>query len=98
MRNYAIGILLMGLYFFLSTSMTASSPPRATLTTEYPMSVDDIQPSSNPNSFPSSTQAKEYEKLERARKRAEIQKKIEAFLTQDHVKQIDSKFQQTEKT
>ncbi len=70
MKNYAIGILLMGLYFLLCTSMTSSS----------------------------STLAKEYEKLERSRKRSEIQKKIEAFLTQDHVKQIDSKFQQGEKT
>jgi Spy/CpxP family protein refolding chaperone len=78
-----------------------STPTSSTATSSTPKPSDrksaEVKPITAPPSTPESSQAKEYEKLERSRKRAETQKKIEAFLTQDQVKQLGAKLQQGEK-
>jgi hypothetical protein len=106
MKKYTTGILVVAAALFLG-SLTACSPSKTTATS--PTSVvasatpvasapaAELKPSSTPTPTPGASHAKEYEKLERTRKRAEVQKKIEAFLTQDQVKQFDSKLQQGEK-
>ena len=101
MKKHIVRISIIAAVALLMGGMTAcsfagnamagnSKTPQAT-------TIPEIPSNTAPNASRETNQAKEYEKLERSRKRAEVQKKIETFLTQDQVKQLDSKLQQGEK-
>lgn len=101
MKKYTIRLSIIAVVVLLMGGMTGCSQAgnaKVENTPEAPAPVrSEVQSSTTPNPSHENNQAKEYEKLERSRKRAEVQKKIEAFLTQDQVKQLDSKLQQGEK-